>query len=610
MVKPFSKISVNDGTLSITFKAEIDYGAISAIEVVPAGTSELQSPRVTGTSPVGGATGVFRNTAVAADVYLPNVGAGVDDGTLSTSTVRLYRTSDGSSVLGTVNTTGGGDAIVYQPNVLLDSNTKYAFEVTGSVKDQAGASFTPYSMSFTTGSSTSVKTDPSVSFAKSSVYSGSPMATVVIGPDGKLYGAGLDGVLHRWQINANGSLQGKQEFRGLAGKAVIGMTFDPNDTKVMYLWVTGNEPLYPQPAPDFSGKVYKLRLRGINFFESDLQLYITGLPRSAKDHLSNSLVSGPDRKLYMAQGGNTAMGAPDSAWYNRPERLLSATVLQIDPYRTTGLPINVQTEPCDAHCQGTGTTGSYNPYAADAPVKIYATGIRNAYDLAWHSNGKLYVPTNGSAAGGNTPDDPRTSANEGLTNVATQDDFLFKVEPGGYYGHPNPKRNEYVMNGGNPTSSIDPGEVVATGSYAGYAVGTKADPNWRGFAFNFGRNRSPNGVIEYKSNTFGGKLKGKLLVVEYSAGDDILALPLGADGNVLSSGVTQVIAGLSDPLDLIEDTRNGNLYVGELIGGGTSGQISLLRPNVSVTNSPPSVDAGVDQSISLPASATLDATQR
>ena len=42
----------------------------------------------------------------------------------------------------------------------------------------------------------------------------------------------------------------------------------------------------------------------------------------------------------------------------------------------------------------------YDPFAEDAVVKIFATGVRNAYDLVWHSNGQLYVPTNGSAAGG------------------------------------------------------------------------------------------------------------------------------------------------------------------------------------------------------------------
>jgi hypothetical protein len=166
--------------------------------------------------------------------------------------------------------------------------------------------------------------------------------------------------------------------------------------------------------------------------------------------------------------------------------------------------------------------GTYNPYSPGAPLTIYASGVRNAYDLLWHSNGELYVPTNGSAAGGNTPasvngtlrpdgstyNGPTISA---LTNVRqTQKDFLFRVLPGGYYGHPNPKRGEYVMNGGNPTSAIDPAQVDA------YPTGTLADANYRGFAFDFQMNKSPNGVIEYKSASFNGALRGKIMVVRYS----------------------------------------------------------------------------------------------
>ncbi len=140
------------------------------------------------------------------------------------------------------------------------------------------------------------------------------------------------------------------------------------------------------------------------------------------------------------------------------------------------------------------------------------------------------------------------------------------------------------MNGGNPTTGVDPAEVVQEVSsrgtvYAGYSVGIQPDPDYQGFAYDLGRNRSPNGAIEYQSDTFGGALKNKLLVVEYSGGDDILALAPDASGNIPRGNVTQVISGLTDPLDLVEDTKKnvGNLYVAELIDGGASGQISLLK---------------------------------
>ncbi|MEJ7681270.1 MAG: T9SS type A sorting domain-containing protein [Segetibacter sp.] len=226
----------------------------------------------------------------------------------------------------------------------------------------------------------------------------------------------------------------------------------------------------------------------------------------------------------------------------------------------------------------------------NAPLTIYASGIRNAYDLVWHSNGSLYVPTNGSAAGGNTPASvtgtlrPNGTTYRGpsvpaLTNVQqTQKDFLFRVVKGGYYGHPNLLRGEYVLNGGNPTSGTDRSEVTS------YPVGTLPDVNWRGYAFDFKSNVSPNGAIEYKSSVFNGALKGKLLVVRYSQHDDIITLTPGTSKDIVSSIEGKAIAGFSgfiDPLDLTENVKNGNIYVSEY---GGDGRIVLLRPNTSTTS--------------------------
>ena len=173
------------------------------------------------------------------------------------------------------------------------------------------------------------------------------------------------------------------------------------------------------------------------------------------------------------------MGGPDSAWGMRQEHLLNAAVLQIDlnaiaQRRKDGQgPLNVKTE----------GAGAYDPSAKNAPLKLYATGIRNGYDLIWASNGHLYVPSNGSAAGGTTPTGGGVT---GSSNVAyTEPDYLYDVVQGGYYGHPNPAAGQWVMDGGNPTSGVDPDEVPT------YPVGTQPDSNYRGAAFDFGTNYSP-----------------------------------------------------------------------------------------------------------------------
>ena len=145
---------------------------------------------------------------------------------------------------------------------------------------------------------------------------------------------------------------------------------------------------------------------------------------------------------------------------------------------------------------------------------------------------------------------------------------------GGYYGHPNPLRCEWILNGGNPTNNIDVAEVSQ------YPVGTQPDPNYRGAAYDFGQHKSPNGAIEYRSNAFNRKLQGKLLVVRYSQNDDIIVLTPGGPNNDITAAQERLtgLSGLSNPLDLTENTTTGDIYVIELqIDTGTS-RISLLRP--------------------------------
>ena len=127
------------------------------------------------------------------------------------------------------------------------------------------------------------------------------------------------------------------------------------------------------------------------------QDYVVGLPRGSRDHLVQPDGLRPRRRLYFGQASNTAMGAPDSQWDFRPERLLTAAILRVDLKAIAAPPLDVKTA---------DGGGAYDPFAAGAPLTLYATGVRNAFDLLWHSNGQLYAPVNGSSAGGSTPGTP------------------------------------------------------------------------------------------------------------------------------------------------------------------------------------------------------------
>lgn len=516
---------------------------------------------------------------VAADVDLISSGAGVDASTLA-GNVMLFRTSDHKMIAGVVNTSGGGDAIVFQPSEFLDKNTNYTFQVTTGLKDTNGTTFNAFTSTFTTG--TLGGNDGTMAFDKQvqAATQGKAYTSLSVGPDHKMYATTIDGLIVRFNIDPQGNLSSPftintiQSNNSGATRAVTGLTFDPASTaNNLIAWVSHSDGVL-EGAADWSGKISKLTGSNLGTYQD----VITGLPRSVRDHMTNQITFGPDGKLYFAQAAMNAMGAPDNAWGQRKEHLLSASILQLDTSKLGNLPLNVQTE---------GVTTPYNPFDANAALKIYATGVRNAYDLVWADNGHLYAPTNGSAANGATPASPNpinsstridqdvygnyTTVTPGIAkNTQTEHDWLFDVKQNKYYGHPNPTRDEYTLNGGNPTSGVDPFEVPL------YPVGTQPDRNYGGVAFDFFENYSPNGVIQYHGNAFGGALDGKLLIVRYSGGDDIIVLKPNADGSIDPAAQTGISGarGFTDPVDLIEDPTTGFIYVAEY--GGQ--QISLLKP--------------------------------
>ena len=540
---------------------------------------------ITGTRPTDGEKDVLPNTFIEARL---NPGQAIDPETVDLTTVKLYRTKDKRDVPAQVNTSAAGDVLTLTPLDMLDPNTQYTFEVKG-VKDVTATDLIPFNMSFTTSGGAPATTYP-VGFEKLDLPTDHEYYTgLTIGPDHQLYACTADGKIVRRRILPDGTLAGEPQVitsvqaANHGPRLITGITFDPKSTKDnLKLWVShGQLAMSPKGelvgATEWTGKISTLRGPDL----SDYRDVVINLPRSWRDHLNNQLAFGPDGCVYWSQGSHTAMGAPTDKWnMERVERMLSAAVLRLDP-RT--LPAN---EPLDVKTPDGG--GTYDPFAKDAPLTLFATGIRLGYEMLWHSNGRLYTAVNGSAEGGRTPGTPfnrensirRIDSQRGpydggdvlpMNVTATQPDLLVRLEQGAYYGHPNPIRGEYVLFGGNPTRGIDPYEVT------NYPVGTRHDRNWRTPLYSFGTGVSPNGMIEFKSNAkfFNGALDGKLLVTRFSGGRDIIVLALDDNGNVTES-VTG-IAGLNSftqPLDLVQDPETGCIYVAEYKGE----RLSMLRP--------------------------------
>jgi glucose/arabinose dehydrogenase len=550
------------------------------------------------TRPANGETGVLPNTGIAADVYLPHFGEGVDSRTMTTDHVQLFKVSNGKEipVPGHVNTSGGGDSIVFQPTDMLDTGTTYKFACHG-VRDGTEALFKPFEMKFTTATDAALKPYPAafehipLKKTEGTIFTG-----LTVGPDHRLYAGTFDGRILRYDFLQDGMLSepfvidsvlkgNKSPDNLTGGRLITGICFDPASTpENMVLWITnGYQGI--EHCPDWSCKLS--RLSGPDF--SHYEDYVVGLPRAWRDHLSFKIAFGPDGALYFNQGSCSSTGAPDNKWGLRNEHLLTAACLRVD---TTAIARRLAEGkgPLDAKTKddGPGDDGHYDPFAPDAPLTLYATGIRCGFGLLWHSNGHLYSCLNGGAAGGAAPATPedlsevphRTdeakygSYNGGpvpaITYVTeTQPDLVIDIVKGAYYGHPNITRGEYVLFGGNPDGGSDKYQVHA------YKIGTKPDRNWHPAIWNNGLSPSANGLIEYKGDAFNGALNGKILTTRYSIGKDIEVFELNPQGRITKAvygidGFTQFV----DPLDLVEDDATGNLYVSEF--GGR--KLTLLRP--------------------------------
>ena len=620
-----AEAGVQDGRLSINAIGGANT-KLGHVQVRSLGTQPFATEMI----PPNRATDVALDSAVSASVSVPGAGVGVDPDratSLTDEAVKLFQiTPTGEvEVEGSRGSTGGNDTIAFSPDVVLEENTTYRYVIDG-VLDEAGNTFGRFESTFTTGEAdddpgpteftpvsdvqfervvlpTASGNDNGRFFTSLQVHQGFVWATTIA--------AGMQ----RYEILADGTLGPALDIPAFVGRAAIGLVFDEDDPNLA--WVT-------HATADLGGES-SLASSTVSVVDlstpsaPEVTDVFVGLPRSLKDHLSNSIGYGPSGDggadwMYFLQGSNQAAGDIDNSWGTRGETQLTAALLRFDPQdalaeaRANGA-IDVTTEELG---------GTYDPFAPGADLEIYATGIRNAYDFVWHSNGSIYVPTNGTAAGGRSPGvsfdggtatmsstDNRTAGNgynQG-TDVTdecatrridgqpytgpdvpaagthpTQLDFLFDVEQGGYYGHPNPTRCEWVLNNGSDNAEV--GEIPGTSPGRNYPAGVAADPNYdvEG-SYSLGFNKSPNGVIEYQSDTFGGQLDGRLMIIRFSNNNDVLTMQVANDGSILGGqpGSDLNADGFDDPLEIIEDPATGNLYVNQYNRGGEPQELYLLR---------------------------------
>jgi len=427
------------------------------------------------------------------------------------------------------------------------------------------------------------------------------------GPDGRLYVSQQNGIIYAYTVvrngandyqvtaseaialiqqitnhNDDGTVASTTNTRQVTGIVVAGTSTNP------IIYVTSSDPRIGggggatnKNLDTNSGIISRLSWSGSSWIKTDL---VRGLPRSEENHSPNGMAYDADENvLYMAQGGNTNMGAPSNNFVFLPEYALSTAILKIDLDLISGTyDLPTLDDETRTNVNATfGYTDQYDPFGGNngknqamlpvsGPVSIYSPGWRNNYDVVITQAGRMYSFDNGPNAGwGGAP----TNCSNGVVEPGIADcDVLHYVTLGYYAGHANPTRGSRnnKFNTSNPQSPIPAGlenPVECT-----YQTPDNQPQALTSIC------SSSNGMCEYKASNFSNAMKGDLLIAAFNG--KINRAKLNAAGTaIVSGGLTALASNFgATPLDVIAQGDN-DIFPGTIwaVTYG-AGNITIFEP--------------------------------
>ena len=322
----------------------------------------------------------------------------------------------------------------------------------------------------------------------------------------------------------------------VTGLEVVGTALNPK------IYVVSSDPRISSPQSTEqdmdtnSGILSSLTWDGDEWVKRDL---VRGLPRSKEQHSVQAVITDPGTgHLLLMSGGNTNEGAPSANFKNVPEYALTAAILDVDIAAVEALPAPYDIPTLDDEDRA-GVNDANDPFGGNVgknqarlvpggPVQIYASGFRNAYDAVFTPSGLYTIDNGGNSGWGGPP------LNEGPSGVCTNavnnaGDTIFDglhhiTAPGYYGGHPNPTRGSTAntFNASNPQSPVTTGDAQECDFIP-------ADE--RGALVFF--DASTNGITQYTTGNFGGKLQGNLFAAGWN--NVIHRVELNQDGTAAKS---------------------------------------------------------------------------
>jgi N-acetylneuraminic acid mutarotase len=326
------------------------------------------------------------------------------------------------------------------------------------------------------------------------------------------------------------------------------------------IYVTSSDPRFgpgisrrEDPVDTNSGVVSRLERTRDGWRRLDL---VRGLPRSAADHAPNGLALAPDgTTLYVAQASQTNEGAPAERFGYVPEYELSGALLSIDLVRIGERPYDLPTRDdpsrpgVDDENDPFGGNGGLNQarLVPGGPVQVYASGLRNPYDVVVTKAGRVYTVQNGpnrlygglpvgEGPGDRCTNEPREGGTRGV-------DTLHLIRRNGYYGHPNPTRGECDF--------VPPAVRDAMARFP----------------------MSTNGIAEREGALVTVSLNGELYRLTLSPGGDRVVR-------------REVLARLASPLDVaVQGSRDafpGTIWVAQYAESGPGSPVAVVEPGATL----------------------------
>ena len=353
-------------------------------------------------------------------------------------------------------------------------------------------------------------------------------STAAWGPDGRLYVGLTNGQIKVYTFDDDYSVLDTQTINAIAdseegNKNITGIAFNPfeNDGTQPKVYVSHNQ-FYANydsylnedgfnKLTDFSpysGQVSVLE--GPDF--GTITPVVDNIGVSNHDHGVNGLAFDANGDLLITVGSNTNAGVVDDAIGGIDESPFTAAILKAEitkpdyngiiQYKMPdgwiapeGLnltkPDGTPAKPEES--QGFGGIAEVVP---GVDVSVYASGLRNPYDLVYATNGIVYATEN-SANGGFGQESTGADTQKPFNSGVTMYDELNIIEEGNYYGQPNRSRGQE-----------DPRQNVYHYFYEDSTADYTAPIDT--FA------SSTNGIIEYRSNTFDGQLRGNLITQKWN----------------------------------------------------------------------------------------------